>query len=101
MDQIEQKHVEGRNELKLLVAEIGTGDISVGFLLIAVYVIISSASEQSGNFDPGQDRRQFCSYMATLRYGYSWRHQMVAVASAGYRAIAMDFRGYGLSDQPP
>ena len=32
---------------------------------------------------------------------YSWRHQMLAVASAGYRAIAPDCRGYGLSDQPP
>lgn len=31
---------------------------------------------------------------------YTWRHQMVAVANAGYRAIAIDFRGYGLSDQP-
>lgn len=26
---------------------------------------------------------------------------MVAVAAAGFRAIAPDFRGYGLSDQPP
>ena len=25
---------------------------------------------------------------------------MVAVANADYRAIAIDFRGYGLSDQP-
>ncbi|CAN4084022.1 unnamed protein product [Withania somnifera] len=32
---------------------------------------------------------------------YSWRHQMVAVAKAGYRVIAPDFRGYGLSGQPP
>ncbi|XWS54209.1 hypothetical protein CRYUN_Cryun10bG0069600 [Craigia yunnanensis] len=31
---------------------------------------------------------------------YSWRHQMIAVANAGYRAIAIDFRGYRLSDQP-
>ncbi|CAL1406604.1 unnamed protein product [Linum trigynum] len=31
---------------------------------------------------------------------YTWRHQMVAVAKAGYRAIGFDFRGYGLSDQP-
>ncbi|KAJ7981436.1 Epoxide hydrolase 2 [Quillaja saponaria] len=31
---------------------------------------------------------------------YTWRHQMIAVANAGYRAIAIDFRGYGLSDQP-
>ncbi|XWS15717.1 hypothetical protein CRYUN_Cryun34aG0026000 [Craigia yunnanensis] len=32
---------------------------------------------------------------------YSWRHQMVAVANAGFRAIAPDYRGYGLSDIPP
>uniref|UniRef100_A0A251V2Y3 Putative epoxide hydrolase n=1 Tax=Helianthus annuus TaxID=4232 RepID=A0A251V2Y3_HELAN len=32
---------------------------------------------------------------------YSWRHQMIAVANAGYRAIAPDFRGYGLSDPSP
>ena len=25
---------------------------------------------------------------------------MIAAANAGYRAIAFDFRGYGLSDQP-
>jgi len=25
---------------------------------------------------------------------------MIAVANAGYRAIAFDFRGYGLSEQP-
>ncbi|KAF4387253.1 hypothetical protein G4B88_020268 [Cannabis sativa] len=31
---------------------------------------------------------------------YTWRHQMIAVANKGYRAIAFDFRGYGLSDQP-
>ncbi|CAL9012620.1 unnamed protein product [Prunus brigantina] len=31
---------------------------------------------------------------------YTWRHQMVAVANKGYRAIAFDHRGYGLSEQP-
>ncbi|XP_028075014.1 uncharacterized protein LOC114277306 isoform X2 [Camellia sinensis] len=31
---------------------------------------------------------------------YSWRHQMIAVSNAGYRAIAPDYRGYGLSDPP-
>ncbi|XP_042382013.1 epoxide hydrolase A-like isoform X2 [Zingiber officinale] len=31
---------------------------------------------------------------------YSWRHQMLAVAGAGFRAIAPDLRGYGLSGQP-
>ncbi|KAF5811913.1 putative soluble epoxide hydrolase [Helianthus annuus] len=32
---------------------------------------------------------------------YSWRHQMISVAAAGFRAIALDCRGYGLSDPPP
>ncbi|KAJ0018276.1 hypothetical protein Pint_10636 [Pistacia integerrima] len=32
---------------------------------------------------------------------YTWRHQMVAAANAGFRAIAPDYRGYGLSDPPP
>ncbi|KAL4354597.1 hypothetical protein GQ457_06G004640 [Hibiscus cannabinus] len=31
---------------------------------------------------------------------YSWRHQMVAVSNAGFRAVAFDCRGYGLSEQP-
>nr|CAD1844375.1 unnamed protein product [Ananas comosus var. bracteatus] len=31
---------------------------------------------------------------------YTWRHQMIAIADAGFRAIAPDFRGYGLSEQP-
>jgi len=30
----------------------------------------------------------------------SWRHQMKAVADAGYRAVAPDMRGYGESDAP-
>ncbi|CAN1150551.1 Bifunctional epoxide hydrolase 2 [Linum perenne] len=29
---------------------------------------------------------------------YSWRHQMIALASAGFRVIAPNHRGYGLSD---
>lgn len=31
---------------------------------------------------------------------YSWRHQMPALAAAGYRAVAMDVRGYGRSSRP-
>jgi pimeloyl-ACP methyl ester carboxylesterase len=31
---------------------------------------------------------------------YSWRHQLPALAAAGYRAIAPDQRGYGLSSRP-
>lgn len=32
---------------------------------------------------------------------FSWRHQLPALAAAGYRAIAPDQRGYGRSDVPP
>ncbi|PNX61240.1 bifunctional epoxide hydrolase 2-like protein [Trifolium pratense] len=56
--------------LKLHVAEIGTGDKVVVFL------------------------------HGFPEIWYTWRHQMIAVANAGYRAIAFDFRGYGLSDHP-
>src|SRR5213592_3556470 len=31
---------------------------------------------------------------------YSWRHQLPALADAGFRAIAMDVRGYGRSSAP-
>jgi pimeloyl-ACP methyl ester carboxylesterase len=32
---------------------------------------------------------------------YTWRQQMKTLASAGYRAIAPDMRGYGRSSSPP
>lgn len=32
--------------------------------------------------------------------GWSWRHQVPALAAAGYRAIAPDQRGYGDTDSP-
>ncbi|MEM7337355.1 MAG: alpha/beta hydrolase [Actinomycetota bacterium] len=31
---------------------------------------------------------------------YSWRHQLPAVAEAGFRAVALSMRGYGLTDAP-
>lgn len=32
---------------------------------------------------------------------YVWRHQIEALAAAGYRVVAPDQRGYGLTDRPP
>jgi pimeloyl-ACP methyl ester carboxylesterase len=34
-------------------------------------------------------------------FWWSWRHQLVALADAGYHAVAPDLRGYGASDKPP
>src|SRR5262245_52328676 len=31
---------------------------------------------------------------------YSWRHQLPALADAGYHAVAPDMRGYGQTDRP-
>jgi pimeloyl-ACP methyl ester carboxylesterase len=31
---------------------------------------------------------------------YSWRHQLAALAAAGFHAVAPDMRGYGQSDKP-
>jgi len=31
---------------------------------------------------------------------YSWRHQLAALAAAGYHAVAPDMRGYGQTDAP-
>ncbi|CAA6655683.1 unnamed protein product [Spirodela intermedia] len=71
MEQIRHSYVDNGG-LKLHVAEIGSGDSGVVIFLHGFPEI-----------------------------WYSWRHQMIAVADAGFRAIAPDFRGYGLSQQPP
>jgi pimeloyl-ACP methyl ester carboxylesterase len=31
----------------------------------------------------------------------AWQHQITALAGAGFRAVAVDLRGYGASDKPP
>ena len=40
----------------------------------------------------------FCHGFPEL--AYSWRYQLPAIAAAGYRAIALDMRGYGACDKP-
>jgi pimeloyl-ACP methyl ester carboxylesterase len=34
-------------------------------------------------------------------FWWAWRHQLPALAEAGWHAVAMDLRGYGASDKPP
>jgi pimeloyl-ACP methyl ester carboxylesterase len=34
-------------------------------------------------------------------FWWVWRHQLHALAEAGYRAVAVDIRGYGATDKPP
>ncbi len=34
-------------------------------------------------------------------FWYAWRHQLVGLAERGYRAVAVDLRGYGDTDKPP
>ncbi|KAL2979311.1 hypothetical protein AAZX31_13G166000 [Glycine max] len=70
MDRIEHKFVNV-GDLKLHVAEIGSGGSAVVFL------------------------------HGFPEIWYSWRHQMIALADAGFRAVSFDYRGYGLSDPPP
>ncbi|ESW31295.1 hypothetical protein PHAVU_002G226500 [Phaseolus vulgaris] len=71
MDRIQHKFVKVGDSLSLHVAEIGSGGNAVVFL------------------------------HGFPEIWYSWRHQMIALADAGFRAIAFDYRGYGLSDPPP
>ncbi len=35
------------------------------------------------------------------QFWWAWRHQLVDLADAGFRAVAVDLRGYGASDKPP
>ena len=61
-----------------------------------------SARTASPMADPRRGRRArrsfFCHGFPEL--AYSWRHQVPALAAAGFRAIAPDQRGYGDTERP-
>ena len=35
------------------------------------------------------------------QFWWTWREQLITLAGAGFRAVAVDLRGYGASDKPP
>jgi pimeloyl-ACP methyl ester carboxylesterase len=45
--------------------------------------------------------RVVCALHGFPEHWRSWRHQVPALAAAGFRALAPDLRGYNLSDKPP
>src|SRR4051812_5035805 len=44
--------------------------------------------------------RVVCALHGFPELWYSWRHQLPALAEAGFRAVACDLRGYNESDKP-
>jgi pimeloyl-ACP methyl ester carboxylesterase len=67
---------------------VGTRRIDVGEVRLAV--------REEG--DPGGEPVVLLHGFPEL--SHSWRHQMPALAAAGYHAVAPDLRGYGRSDRP-
>ncbi len=53
----------------------------------------SRAWGHGGGLSDGRDRTSLCHGFPEC--WYSWRHQLDALASAGYHAVAPDMRGYG------
>ncbi|TYK13121.1 bifunctional epoxide hydrolase 2-like [Cucumis melo var. makuwa] len=75
MDRIHHNFIQV-GALKLHVAEIGTGNHSSHRSNVVVFL------------------------HGFPEIWYSWRYQMIALADAGFRVLAPDYRGYGLSDSP-
>ena len=50
---------------------------------------------------PGADGPLVLLLHGFPQFWWSWRDQLPALAAAGYRAVALDLRGYGGSDKPP
>ncbi|MHB1063686.1 MAG: alpha/beta fold hydrolase [Georgenia sp.] len=51
--------------------------------------------------EPDPDRPLVVLLHAFPQFWWAWRHQIPALAAAGYRVAAMDLRGFGGSDKPP
>ncbi|MBD0321806.1 MAG: alpha/beta hydrolase [Aldersonia sp.] len=49
----------------------------------------------------GPDRPLVVLLHGFADFWWSWRHQLVDLADGGFRAVAVDLRGYGDSDKPP
>ena len=67
--------------------------VDVGDVTLSVYEV-----EPEGGADPDRPVVVFSHGFPEL--AYTWRHQLSAVADAGFRAIAPDQRGYGGSSRP-
>lgn len=77
----------------------------------AVHHTLSGENGPHGEHDPplqlsvhelgdGADRPPVVLCHGFPELAYSWRHQLPAIADAGFRAVAPDLRGYGASSAP-
>jgi pimeloyl-ACP methyl ester carboxylesterase len=97
MENIKHSHVEVKG-LKLHVAEIGTGTSKLLYHIF--FFLIDSFPKYYNTIFVFSGEKAVVFLHGFPEIWYTWRHQMIAVANAGYRAIAFDFRGYGLSEHP-
>jgi len=69
-------------------------------LLSANGIRIHTAIAEPQGFTEGSSTPDVLMIHGFPESWYSWRYQLPALAKAGYRAIAMDVRGYGRSSKP-
>ncbi|KAG6534345.1 hypothetical protein ZIOFF_008231 [Zingiber officinale] len=100
MDKIEHSHLDA-NGFSLHTAYTGKGRSVDRSNPLAASLLLSSTLNHSPFLGVAGDLGAVLFLHGFPEIWYSWRHQMIAVAEAGFKAIAPDYRGYGLSDQPP
>jgi len=98
MDRIQHTSVKVGDGLNLHVAEIGSGKKQSKAAVFFSLCIFFSFLIWTVLVFSGGNAVVFLHGFPEI--WYSWRHQMIALADAGFRAIAFDYRGYGLSDPP-